>query len=309
MATAATAFATSLNAEQKKRALWSFDDQSRTDWHFIPKDRAGLPIKEMDEKQRKLAHDLLKTGLSETGYSKATQIMELESVLREMEKDPIKRDPEKYHFWIFGTPSPKGTWGWKVEGHHLAFHFTVIKGTTVATTPAFMGANPAEVREGALKGRRVLKAEEDMGRDLLLSFDEKVRSKVIFDVKAPADILTVANSKVDPLPKAGMAFKAMNRVQKAKLKKLLIEYAANMPAKLGAERLAKIDKSGWDTIEFAWAGGIAKGDPHYYRIQGPTFLVEYDCTQTNSNHIHAVWRDFAGDFGRDLLRDHVKAAH
>jgi hypothetical protein len=309
MVKAASAFLAALAPEQKKKAEWAWDDASRTEWFFIPKDRAGLPIKEMNPKQRQLAHALVKTGVSALGYKKATQIMELEKVLAELEKDPVKRDPEKYHFWVYGTPAPKGTWGWKVEGHHLALHYTVVKGAMVASTPSFMGTNPAEVRQGPLKGRRVLGLEEDLARELLLSFDEKARAQIIIEAKAPADILTKADSKVASLGGLGVSAKAMNAAQKALLRKLLTEYAAAMPDALAKERLAKVDKAGFDNLVFAWAGGVKKGDPHYYRVQGPHFVVEYDNTQNEANHVHSVWRDFEGDFGRDLLREHVKAAH
>jgi hypothetical protein len=298
-----------LTAEQKKRALWAWEDASRTEWHFIPKERAGLPLKAMDAKQRELAHGLFKSGLSQAGYTKATQIIELEKVLAEIEKNPVRRDPELYHFWIFGKPEAKGTWGWRVEGHHLSLHFTVVKGSVIATTPAFMGANPAEVRDGPLKGRRVLRAEEDLARELLASFDDKTRAQVVFDAKAPDDILTKAESKVGPLDKAGVLAKSMSKEQKDLLRKILLEYAGAMPPRLAEERLAKVDKAGFDNLSFAWAGGPKRGDPHYYRIQGPTFVVEYDNTQNGANHVHSVWRDFDGDFGRDLLREHIKAAH
>lgn len=309
MAEAARAFLGALSPEQKKRAAWAWDDASRTEWFFIPKDRAGLPLHLMDAKQKDLAMALFRSGVSPAGFEKGSQIIALESVLREIEKDPVKRDPEKYHVWIFGTPDPKGTWGWKFEGHHMSLNFTIVKGSLIATTPAFLGTNPAEVREGPLKGRRVLKAEEDLGRELLMSFDDKTRAQVVYDAKAPADVLTAAASKVDPLPKAGLPVKQFSKAQKDLVRKLLREYADLMPAKLAAERMARVEKAGLDNITFAWAGGAKRGEPHYYRLQGPTFLVEYDNTQNNANHAHSVWRDFNGDFGRDLLAAHLKKAH
>jgi hypothetical protein len=309
MATAAAKFLASLNPDQRKRALFKWSDASRLEWHFIPMERTGLPFKQLDAKQRGLAHAFLKTGLSRKGYLKATQVIELEKVLAELEKNPVRRDPELYYFWVYGTPDPKGTWGWKLEGHHLSLNFTVVKGAMIATTPTFMGANPGEVRQGPLKGRRVLRAEEDIGRALVLSFDQKMRSHVIFETKAPADILTGSASRVDPLAPAGLSARRMNAKQQELLRRLLQEYAAAMPAKLALERLAKIEKAGFEKIHFAWAGGTGRGEPHYYRLQGPTFLIEYDNTQNDANHIHTVWRDFEGDFGRDLLREHLKAVH
>ncbi len=309
MAAAANRFVSSLSAEQKKAGVFAVDDPGRMEWFFIPKDRTGVPLKVLAPAQRELAHALLKTGVSATGYAKATSIMELEKVLAVMEKDPVKRDPEKYYFSVFGTPSADGTWGWKVEGHHVSLNFTVVKGATIATTPSFFGTNPAEVREGALKGRRVLHAEEDLGRALLLALDPKQRAQAIFTDKAPAELVTANASKVDPLAPVGVAAKNLTKPQAEMLHKILDEYAGNMPPALAADRLAKVQKAGFDNVYFAWAGGPNRGDPHYYRIQGPTFLIEYDNTQTNANHVHTVWRDFAGDFGRDLLREHIKNSH
>ena len=253
---------------------------------------------------------LLHTGLSQAGYAKATQIIELEKVLAEIEKNPVRRDPELYYFWVFGDPAPNGTWGWKAEGHHLSFNFTVVKGTSIATTPTFTGANPAEVRDGPLKGRRVLHAEEDLARELVTSFDEKTRGAGrVREQGARRD----PHHRQDPGRAAaapvGLEAAKMNAKQKELLRKLLAEYASAMPASLASERLARINKSGFDKLRFGWAGGIKKGEKHYYRIQGPTVLIEFDNSQNDGNHIHAAWRDFNGDFGRDLLREHLKAAH
>jgi hypothetical protein len=309
MAEAACKFVTSLGPEQRKLAVHPFDGGDRQSFHFVPMARTGAPLKVMNPEQRKLAHALLKTGLSAAGYQKASNVMELENVLAELEKNPVRRDPEMYYFWVFGTPQPGGNWGWKMEGHHLSFNFTVVKGTTIVTTPSFMGANPAEVRSGPLKGRRVLKTEEDLGRELVKSFTGEARKKVIFDPTAPPDILTVDKTQIEPLPEVGLAVSEMKPAQKEQLRKLLAEYAAGMPATQAQERLKKIDQAGFDKLRFGWAGGVERGEKHYYRIQGPTFLLEYDCTQNDGNHIHTVWRDFNGDFGRDLLREHRASAH
>jgi Protein of unknown function (DUF3500) len=176
----------------------------------------------------------------------------------------------------------------------------------VATTPAFFGANPAEVRQGERQGLRVLGAEEDKARELLLSLDEPQRAKAIFDSKAPPDILTLANKTAEPLDAAGIQARQLNKQQMNLLTRLLEEYAASMAPELAAGRLEKLRRAGLDKITFGWAGGIERGQPHYYRVQGPTFLIEYDNTQNNANHVHSVWRDFNGDFGRDLLRQHYQ---
>ncbi|MDQ3651215.1 MAG: DUF3500 domain-containing protein [Acidobacteriota bacterium] len=307
MAAGAKSFLAALTPEQRAKTVFDFADEQRYDFHFIPRPRKGLPFKEMDEKQRRLALDFMKTGLSQRGLTKATAIIDLELVLRELEKNPVRRDPELYYFSVFGAPSTKERWGWRVEGHHLSLNYTVVNGQFVATTPAFMGTNPAEVRvEGPRKGLRVLGAEEDIARQLLRALDEKQRGEAIFEQKAFPDIITMVVRKVDPLQPAGVAASSFNEPQKKLLNNLLNEYAATMPADIAAERMGKMRRAGMEKIRFGWAGGIERGDPHYYRVQGPTFLIEYDNTQNNANHAHTVWRDFDGDWGADLLREHYK---
>lgn len=311
MSEAANKFLASLNAEQKAKAHFDFDSDKRTEWFFVPRnERKGLPLKEMNEQQRKLAMDFLRTGLSAAGYQKATTIMSLENVLRELEgpKRTWPRDPELYHIGIYGSPGARDRWAWSFEGHHLSLNFTVVKGELVANAPAFMGTNPAEVRQGERKGLRVLAGEEDKGRALVQSLDDKQKALAIYDAKAPADILTVNKLKIDPLKPDGISFSQLNKQQKELFNQLLEVYLGRMLDDVAAERRAKLKAGGMDKIYFAWAGGVNRGELHYYRVQGPTFLIEYDNTQNDGNHIHSVWRDFNGDFGADLLREHYKAS-
>jgi hypothetical protein len=323
MAAAATKFVASLSPEQRQQAAFAFESDERLHWHFIPTEtfpRKGLTVKEMNESQRKLAHDLLKAGLSQRGYLTATSIMDLENVLGALEaaqraaapqpprNAPLIRDPERYFFSIFGTPSAKDTWGWRVEGHHVSLHFTVVNGTLVAGAPAFFGSNPAEVREGAKKGLRILGAEEDAARALLSSLDATQRAKAIIETTAPNDMVTMANVDIKPLDPSGILGSALEPPQRELLMKLIDVYAGYMAPDIAADRVTRLKKAGVEKIGFAWAGEIEKGKKHYYRIQGPTFLVEYDNTQNDGNHIHSVWRDFNGDFGRDLLREHLKSS-
>jgi hypothetical protein len=211
-------------------------------------------------------------------------------------------------FSVFGTPSPKQPWGWRVEGHHISLHFTVVNGTLVASSPTFFGSNPAEVREGPKKGLRILGAEEDAARALLESLDDGQRQQAIVNATAPNDMLTMANVDIKPLEPIGISAGALKPNQRDLLLKLVDVYTGYMAADLAAERNARLKKAGIEKIGFAWAGGVEKGRKHYYRVQGPTFLIEYDNTQNDGNHIHSVWRDFNGDFGRDLLREHLKAS-
>ncbi len=312
MTTTATKFLQGLTPEQRQQAALAFEGDERLRWHFIPTEtfpRKGLLIRNMNESQRKLAHDLLKAGLSQSGYMTASAIMDLETVLKALEapNGRLERDPEKYFFTVFGTPSAKDTWGYRVEGHHVSLHFTVVNGTMVAGSPTFFGTNPAEVREGPKKGLRILGAEEDAGRALLQALDASQRTKAIFDATAPGDMITMANVNISPLAPTGIGADAMTAAQRDLLMKLVDVYIGKMAPDIAADRLAKLRKAGVEKIGFAWAGETERGKKHYYRAQGPTFLIEYDNTQNDGNHIHSVWRDFQGDFGRDLLREHLKS--
>jgi len=309
MTEAANRFLVSLSAEQKAKATFRFDDAERMNWFFVPIERKGLPLREMSPYQKHLASALLSAGLSQSGYMKAVTIMSLEDVLRMMEKDNgERRNPEKYYFSIFGTPGDNENWGYRVEGHHVSQNFTVVKGKVV-DGPSFFGANPAEVREGPRAGLRVLAAEEDLGRDLVTSLDPDQKKAATFAEKAPGDIITMNSRKaaIEGQPSGILASK-LNTKQFDKLMALLGEYANNVPAQMAAAREDQIKKAG-KNIYFAWAGGVNKGDPHYYRIQTSAFLIEFDDTQNGANHIHSVWRDFNGDWGEDLLKDHYQQSH
>jgi uncharacterized protein DUF3500 len=315
MTAAASTWLEALTPEQRQQASFAIDAEEKVRWNFIPTNmwpRKGVAWKEMSEPQRKLAHELLKAGLSQKGYLTATSIMELEIILHAIEnsdgrKGANVRDPELYFFTIFGSPSPKSAWGWRVEGHHLSLHFTVANNTAAANTPAFFGTNPAEVRvEGPKKGLRLLGSMEDAARALLATFDDAQRTAAIYDKVAPADILTKNNPTFEALSPGGVTAASLKPAQRDLLNKLIETYTVQMADDVAAERLAKIRQAGFEKVTFAWAGETEVGKKHYYRVQGPTFLVEYDNTQNDGNHVHSVWRDFVGDFGRDLLREHVK---
>ena len=310
MTTAARSFLDSLTPEQRQRATFAFDSAERERWHFVPQfERNGLQLKEMTEPQRKLAHELLKTGLSARGYSTYTQIMQLENILKAQEKGSgPTRDPEGYRFSVFGTPAAKGTWGWRVEFHHVSLHFDVVNGTAISSTPSFAGANPAEVKDGAQKGQRTLGALEDTARALVTALDQSQRKVAVFTNVALDDIVTGNALDIKPLSPDGIKASAMTAAQRDLLLKILDAYAGLMAPDIAADRMAKVQKAGIENVAFAWAGSIERGQKHYYRLQGPTFLIEFDNTQNDGNHVHSVWRDFKGDFGRDLLREHLKSS-
>jgi hypothetical protein len=317
MAATAKTFLASLTAEQRQEVVFPLEDQERFFWHYIPTDdipgrygrpRKGLTFKQMTAQQRHLASALLSAGLSQQGYIKTTTIMSLEEVLKVLEKDVKgRRDPDRYHFSLFGEPSEQGTWAYRVEGHHVSLHFTVVKGHAVGN-PTFLGSNPAEVRSGPLTGTRALGAEEDKGRAVLESLTPEQRKVAVVTEKAPADILTEQSRKAALTGQPnGLSAAKMTPVQRKALEALMMEYAENLPAELAAQRVEKIRKAGTN-VWFAWAGVAEKGGPHYYRVQTSTFLIEYDNTQNGANHIHSVWRDFEGDFGLDLLKQHYSSA-
>lgn len=307
MTPAARAFLDSLSPELKARAQFAFDAEERFVWFYTPVPRKGLTLKDMTEPQRTAAMNLLRTGLSEKGYSKAETIRSLEDVLVELGGNPVQRDRQLYYFTVFGEPGPTATWGWRYEGHHLSQHWTIVNGTAMAATPQFFGANPAEVRQGAKAGLRALAGEEDLGFALLRSLNPSQQQSAIIDPKAPNDILTTNTREAAIQEDRGISYAAMTPAQQALLMKLIEEHAGAQSETVVRERLAKA-KSDVMTVKFSWMGATEPGQGHYYRVQGPTFLIEFDNTQNGANHIHQVWRDFKGDWGRDLLAEHYKAA-
>ena len=306
MLEAATTLLESLTPEQRAAASFPFDGEDRLDWHFIPRERKGVPLKTMTPVQREAALGLVRASLSTRGFAKSEEIRQLEGVLFEREGRAI-RDTEMYFVMIFGEPAAGGTWAWRYEGHHLSHSWTIVNGRAVASSPQFFGTNPAHVREGRLRGTRVLSTEEDMARSLMASLSAELRSQAIVSAEAPRDMLTANERTAAMQDNSGLTYGQLDAEQQATLWSLIEEYAGAQPTSTASARLADIRTAGFDGIRFAWMGGEAVGEGHYYRIQGPTFLIEYDNVQNDGNHVHSVWRDFEGDFGRDLLSAHYRA--
>lgn len=304
MAGAAQRFLAALSPEQRAAASFKFDDDYRTNWHFIPRTRQGVPLKGLTPEQQKLALAWAQTGLSAESYAKAKNVIALESVLYELENKNPTRDPELYYLTLFGAPSGSGPWGWRFEGHHLSLNFTLRGSDVISASPVFFGANPAVVPKGPKAGMRTLPEEELMARDLLRAIPASDRAKVIILSEAPKDIITGASRKAEPGPPEGIALSALSKPQADALMGLVQLYAHRLRNELAEHELSDLRRAGLDKIHFAWAGGTEPGQPHYYRIQGPTFLIEYDNTQNNANHIHSVWRSLQNDFGYDALRAH-----
>ncbi len=304
---AAVALLAALPDAARAQVQRPFDDADRFDWHYTPRSRNGVALKELDAKGRQAVHALLKQALSAAGYRKAVNIIELELVLKELETFGLMRDPERYHLTVYGSPDRVAAWGWRFEGHHLSLNFTLAGTRRVADTPSFFGANPATVPRGPKKGLRVLAAEEDEARALLALLTPEQRSEAVFESRTYGDIVTGNAAKVDPANPVGVPAAKFDARQRAQLLKLIEAYASSFEPGLAAARMARVRAGGIDNIRFGWAGATERGKPHYYRVQGPRFLIEYDSSQGGGNHIHTVWRDFSGDFGRDLLRQHYAA--
>jgi hypothetical protein len=307
MALGANRFLRSLDDAKRSQATIAFADEERYNFHYIPRERRGLAYENMTPAQRKLSHALLATGLSHHGMGRALDIMYLDQVLFEIEKRPI-RDPDAYYVTVFGEPAAGAAWGWRVEGHHLSLNFTLRDGRVVSSFPSFWGANPANVLSGPQQGMRVLAEEEIYGRALLSSFAE--REPIIIDTEAPSDIITTTDRRVDIGNPRGLAVAAMAAEQQAAVERLIALYANRLRPELADAEMRKIRDAGLDRVHFAWAGGPDEGDPHYYRLHGPTFVIEYDNTQNDANHIHTVWRDPVNDWGEsDPLSAHYARHH
>lgn len=310
MVAAARTFLGALDAEQQKQATYVLTDPERENWNFVPIARQGLPFKRMSTDQQALGLALVRTGLSHAGMARAQAIMQLELVLKELEKDTTgRRDPTLYFVTIFGEPSAEKSWGWRFEGHHLSFNFTVVDGKHVFFAPSFIGSNPAEVRGGARKGERVLAEEEDRGLAFVNSLDAGQRKIAIFATQALKEIVTTNKKRVDPLSPVGIAAAQLNPAQREQLLALVRLYLDRWRPELAEENFAKITAAGTDKITFGWAGGLDRTKQTYYRIQGPTFLIEFDNFQGNGNHVHTTVREFKGDFGHDLLAAHYAKEH
>lgn len=311
MSVAANSFLAALTPEQKTKTIFDFADAERQNWNFVPLARKGITFKELTPEQRLLAHALLSSGLSTRAYGKTVSIMSLDQILHELENKSARRDPEMYYISIFGKPDVKADappWGWRVEGHHVSLNFTTVKGLFHSSTPSFLGSNPGEVRTGARAGLRVLSREEDLGFELVNSLSESQRKVAVIMEKAPADIINVPGRN-DWTKAEGLAQGEMTEAQRAILVKLIREYIDRVRPELAAADWAKIEKAGLEKIHFAWAGAREPGIGHYYRVQGPTFVLELDNTQNGANHVHALWRDTERDFGKDLLKEHYEHGH
>lgn len=301
MISAANAFRKTLTPEQLKQASFGFDDPERLNWHFIPRVRKGLPLKDLEGAALVAAKTFIHSGLTEAGYDQTLNVMSLEEVLYlleggERDARRANRDPGKYYLSIFGEPSDKGNWGWRLEGHHISLNFTLKDGAVVGSTPEFFGANPGTIEAGLNRQIRVLGAEEDIARQILKLCTPEQQKIAWIDTKPPGEVPGPNKPQAEVGPPVGLMYGKMSNDQKKLVEDLLNEYLKNLPASITTQRRAELEQAGVDNIYFAWWGGSELHEPHHYRLQGPTFVVEYNNTQNNANHVHSMWRNLKGDF-------------
>lgn len=297
-------------AGDRKQLDQPFSDSARSDWHYIPRSRVGIAWRDMNPKQREATTQLLRSALSDAGIDKVHAVMALEIALRELETFGSHRDPGNYAVALFGSPGEQ-TWGWRIEGHHLSLHFTLQGDRYLSTLPQFMGANPAvvprDIKNGGPKqGTRVLSEEEDLARQLMAGLPERERASALFDKRPYGDIVTRNAQKLNPLAPVGVAWPQLPAAQQALLLRLVRAFAEHLRPELVEQRLERVRAGGLDSLRFGWAGSLTRAEPFYFRIQGATFLIELD--NSGGNHIHSVWRDFEGDWGRDVLAEHYRGA-
>jgi hypothetical protein len=311
----ANKFLNTLNADQKLKTMFPFDGEDRYAWHFFPKtDRKGIPLKEMTNDQRGAAWELVRSCLTDKAIDQAKTIMSLESILKVEEKradNDFYRDPENYYFTIYGIPGEQTTWGWRLEGHHLSYNFAADKNRLVSGTPAFTGSNPGIVQQGDRKGTEALHEQADLGYSLLASLNPSQLKKALFSDSAPPEIVTFVSKVASITPQTGISYGELNPKQQQLMLALINSYIERYTKTFAGQMKKEVQQADMNNLSFSWAGKTDRqlGNPHYYRVQGPTILIEYDNTQNNGNHVHAVLRDLKNDFGGDILLDHYRNEH
>ena len=314
MRAAAIALLGSLDASQKAAITFSYYDGERIFWYYPPLNRHGLTLRDMNDDQRQLAYALMATGLTDDSNRKAQLIIEHEAVLGPLEQErgrvTFVRDPLLYSWTIFGDPANDGEpWGWRVEGHHVSLHYSVWADRVLSMTPFFFGANPAEVPKGPKQGLRILGDSQDIALELMDSLDAGQKTRATIYDEAPADIITFNASRASLPKEEGLPASAMSGVQREMLMALASEYVTRIRSDLAEEKLTALREGGLDKIHLAWGGPIDRTKPHYYRLHGGDFVVEYDNRQDGANHIHSVLRDVSNDFASDVMRDHLLMYH
>lgn len=306
-----------LTDELRAKAQYTLEGEERYNMNYVPISRKGPTFHDFNETQKAAALDLLQSSLGTEGFRKTQAIRALEKVLRIIENNDDdkmpdgrpRRDPLNYHFCIFGDPSSKDPWGWRFEGHHVSLNFTSSEGKISASTPTFFGTNPGIVKSTDQKGKEVLKEEASLGFQLIQSMGEEQLKITRFSEDAPSDVISLTKRNVEAIEPLGISYTALSEDQREVLLQLLNVYLTTFEADFEAQFWKKIKKAGVENLSFAWAGSLQPGAGHYYRIQGPALLIEYDNTQNNANHAHIVVRDLTNDYGEDVLKEHYKKHH
>ncbi|MGC3942927.1 MAG: DUF3500 domain-containing protein [Chryseolinea sp.] len=301
-----------LTPELKQKAQYGFDDAERVNWHFVPRARNGVALRDLTTEQRAQVFEILKISLSEQGYKKASSIVAHENILREVEgrsADDRYRDPLNYYVTVFGKPDSRGVWAWRFEGHHVALNFTTVNNRLESSTPSFFGSNPGIVRSGPESGKQILIAETQGGFELVNALTPDQLKKAMIAEEALPDIVSFNSRKAEPLSPVGLSYRELSDAQQKMLVSLLNVYVNNYSLGFSKKLMAKIQKAGIENLSFAWAGSLKEGAGYYYRIQGPMLLIELDNTQNNANHVHSVVRDLTNDFADDILREHYQKDH
>jgi hypothetical protein len=290
MALAATQFLGALDEGQRVKATYAFADPERTRWHWTTPGnfpRNGLPLREMSPEQRDNAMKLLQSGVSDGGFQKALNIMSLQN--------DLGNDPELYYVTVFGAPDGSDPWGWRFEGHHLSRHFTVVN-DQVALMPFFEGSWPTVSNNGL----KAMEREEWAARELITALEGQQRAAAIFQDRTLTRHVTQNEASVAPLDPVGIPVTELDQDRQALVNEIIHAYLDTLPDDVAATQLGRVAEAGLENIRFGWAGPIEPRRPHYYRLQGPTFLLEHDNSRNGGTHIHSVWRDFSDDFGHNL---------
>jgi hypothetical protein len=304
-----------LDAGQRARAMFPFASPERFAWDYRPGERGGLAFADMRPDQRSAAMAVVDAGMSARGADEVASIMALETILGALERENgrggwERRDAERYWFAVFGDPDGDAPWSWRIGGHHVAIQLTVADGWIVGSAPSFLGSNPAVVPSGPKAGARALTGEEMLARGFVAGLSPEQRAVAIVDPVAPPDIMSGNGQRPDltGIP-TGIRHDDLEPAQQDGLEALIRHYLGRARDEVAAADWQRIGDAGLAAITFAWAGPLEPGRGHYYAVRGPGFLVEYDNTQNDANHIHAVWRDLTNDWGEDALADHYQRAH
>ena len=298
------------NNQKITTALQDFDAKDREDWTYLPGSSRGYPLKSMEESTIEMVFGLIKEIQSDQGFSKTKGVLELEEILRQIEGRPegdTYRDNTNYYFSFYGKPSESAPWAFSFQGHHMSMTYSIIDGK-ISGTPTGFGANPARVKSGPHEGHQLMKQEENLGRELITSFNDQLKTKAIISSDAPDEMTTGFKTRISVKKMEGISYVEMNENQKDLFLKIIGLYVNNLNEESAKAYWKKIENWGYESLYFAWMGELKPGSRHYYKISGPTLLIEYDNTQNNANHVHTVWRDSENDFGRDWLKNHYETS-